>query len=189
LKLAFRGIDRYCERYYAKGSRRRPVRIEFCEADVLDVFDDWRRAVGVGAVPTAGGQAKERVPRKPALAAHIERIVARLVALRAGEHAGLSEAVDAAVRELDTLSAGARHARGAERESVVERLADIDRRLAESALLVIDEGTAATLRREAEAELSAFGPRMTADARAHSIAAAFERLVRETLGLPVVRYD
>jgi hypothetical protein len=47
LKVAFRGIDRYCERYYAKGPRRRPVRIEFCEADILDLFDAWRRAVGV----------------------------------------------------------------------------------------------------------------------------------------------
>ena len=49
LKVAFRGIDRYCERYDAQAGRRRPVRIEFCEADVLDAFDDWRRAVGVTA--------------------------------------------------------------------------------------------------------------------------------------------
>ena len=41
LKVVFAGIDRYFERYYAKGPRRRPVRIDFCEADVLDVFDDW----------------------------------------------------------------------------------------------------------------------------------------------------
>ena len=47
LAVAFRGIDRYCERYYAKGPRRRPVRVEFCEADILELFDDWRRAVGV----------------------------------------------------------------------------------------------------------------------------------------------
>src|SRR5262249_33660890 len=47
LKVAFAGIDRYFERYYRKGPRRRPVRIDFCEADVLDVFDEWRRAVGV----------------------------------------------------------------------------------------------------------------------------------------------
>ena len=47
LKVAQAGIDRYFERYYRKGPRRRPVRIEFCEADVLDAFDDWRRAVGV----------------------------------------------------------------------------------------------------------------------------------------------
>ena len=27
LKIAFRGIDRYCDRYYAQGPKRRPVRI------------------------------------------------------------------------------------------------------------------------------------------------------------------
>src|SRR5687768_12302909 len=49
LKIAFRGIDRCCERAAAKGGRRRPMRIEFCEADVLEGFDDWRRAIGVSA--------------------------------------------------------------------------------------------------------------------------------------------
>ena len=52
LKVAYAGIDRCFERYYAKGPRRRPVRIEFCEADVLDLFDEWRRAVGVAASAT-----------------------------------------------------------------------------------------------------------------------------------------
>jgi hypothetical protein len=55
LKVVYRGIDRCFERYYAKGARRRPVRVEFCEADVLEVFDEWRRAVGVlgpGSGPT-----------------------------------------------------------------------------------------------------------------------------------------
>ncbi len=47
LKIAYAGIDRYFERYYRKGPRRRPVKIDFCDADVLDVFDEWRRAVGV----------------------------------------------------------------------------------------------------------------------------------------------
>ncbi len=47
LKVAEAGIDRYFERYYRKGARRRPVQIVFCEADVLDAFDDWRRAVGL----------------------------------------------------------------------------------------------------------------------------------------------
>ena len=50
LKVAFRGIDRYCERHDKKGPRRRPVRIDFCEADVLDVFDEWRRALGLTAL-------------------------------------------------------------------------------------------------------------------------------------------
>ena len=62
LKIAFRGIDQYCERYYAKGPRRRPVRIEFCEADILDLFDGWRRAVGVA---TASGGAAEEPAAKP----------------------------------------------------------------------------------------------------------------------------
>jgi len=47
LNVAFAGIDRYFERYYRSGPRRRPVRIDFCEADVLDVFDEWKRATGI----------------------------------------------------------------------------------------------------------------------------------------------
>ena len=49
IKIAYRGIDRYFDRQQAKGPgpRRRPIRVEFCEADILDAFDEWRRAVGV----------------------------------------------------------------------------------------------------------------------------------------------
>ena len=67
LKVAEAGIDRYFERYYRKGPRRRPVRIEFCEADVLDAFDDWRRAVGVARVvpdPPAGRTSRSRSRRR-----------------------------------------------------------------------------------------------------------------------------
>src|SRR3989337_429929 len=59
VKIVFRGIDRYFERYYAKGPRRRPVRVEFCEADVLDVFDDWKRAVGLGSGGSLGSEGAE----------------------------------------------------------------------------------------------------------------------------------
>ena len=54
LKIACQGIDAYFVRYYAKGVRRRPVQIDFCENDILDAFEAWRRAVGVrlpGAEP------------------------------------------------------------------------------------------------------------------------------------------
>src|SRR5919108_6156062 len=60
LKIALRGIDRYCERYEAKGPRRRPARVEFCEADVLDAFDNWRRAVGVTGLDAANEAAPHR---------------------------------------------------------------------------------------------------------------------------------
>jgi hypothetical protein len=55
IKIAYRGIDRYFERQQAKGPapRRRPIRVEFCEADILDAFDEWRRAVGVTASAAA----------------------------------------------------------------------------------------------------------------------------------------
>src|SRR5436190_21932279 len=58
LKVAFLGVDRYFERYYAKGPRRRPVRIDFCEADVLDAFDEWRRATGLTAAIAEQGSAQ-----------------------------------------------------------------------------------------------------------------------------------
>ena len=72
LKVAFRGIDRYFERYYRKGARRRPVRIDFCDADVLDAFDEWRRALGLSrpAQGAGDGEAPEEKPtRAPSLTA------------------------------------------------------------------------------------------------------------------------
>ena len=59
LNVACAGIDRYFERYYKKGPRRRPVRVEFCEADVLDAFDGWRRAVGISGMRAAEAQPGE----------------------------------------------------------------------------------------------------------------------------------
>jgi hypothetical protein len=130
LKVAFRGIDQYCERYYAKGPRRRPVRIEFCEADILDLFDAWRRAVGVGPGARGGaGEPEEPKPRKPALAAHVERVVARLVNVRGrGERSGaFTAALDDLVRELEPMTDAARGARGEARARLVERLGELDR--------------------------------------------------------------
>ena len=50
-KIACQGIDAYFVGYYAKGVRRRPAQIDFCENDILDAFDAWRRAVGVRPCP------------------------------------------------------------------------------------------------------------------------------------------
>ena len=80
LKVACRGIDRYFERYYRKGPRRRPVRIDFCEADVLDAFDEWRRAVGLpshGGLDPEGGSETEHDHRGPSLPAQIGRASCR----------------------------------------------------------------------------------------------------------------
>src|SRR5574342_168223 len=147
LKVACRGIDRYFERYYAKGPRRRPVRIDFCEADVLDVFDEWRRATGVvaEAVPENGDgvQAGRRqdpgdgVRRGPSLPVHMERVLRRLTSARASGvlDAGFDDLLDRVAQEFEV----ARGARGPKRQALVDRLAALDRELILKARAQLDE--------------------------------------------------
>jgi hypothetical protein len=190
LKVAFRGIDRYVERYYAKGNRRRPVRIEFCEADVLDAFDDWRRAVGVTAIADSGDEMAE-TNRKAPLASHIERAAQRLRAIDAAGSASvrLQELVRATIVELETLADDARTARGDKRARLVDRLSTLDKSLIEASLAEIDAALEAELAREAEAELAPFGARMAPDVREKSLVAAYHRLVREALAMPTLSYE
>jgi hypothetical protein len=161
---------------------------------VLDAFDEWRRAVGVTG-PAAGAsvvaEESASTARRPSLASHIDRVVARLTALRTGRQrsAAFDEAVAAAVRELDVLGGEARQARGERRARIVDRLGEIDRVLVSSARHEMDEASAAQLLREAAEELAPFGARMAADARRHALDAAFERHVREAFALPVLIYE
>ena len=185
LKIAFRGIDQCCERHLAKGGRRRPVRIEFCAADILALFDDWRRAVGVTPVeePVNPG-------RRPSLAAHVERVVARLIGLRGQEGAALpGQTIDEAVAALDRIADASRKARGEARDALVVELASIDRDLVHRVADALDESASRRLRAEAEEELAAFGARMPSDARTAAVEAAYLRLVRELARLPRVAFD
>ena len=190
LKVAFRGIDRCCERLDARGPRRRPVRIEFCEADVLDAFDDWRRAVGVVA---AAGEAApaDAESRKPSLSAHIERAIARLAHARGvgPPESALHVHIEELIRELEALAPTAARVRGDARAAVVASLAGLDARLVEAALAQLDEARARQFRTEASEELAPFGSRMPAEAKARAIDAAFVRLAREAAGLPVLSYE
>ncbi len=192
LKVAFRGIDQYCERYYAKGPRRRPVRIEFCEADILDLFDSWRRAVGAASV-SAEKSSEAAAPRKPPLAAHIARAIARLTTSRAGRTRtpAFDARVEAVVRELDHLAADARGARGGRREASAERLQELDAELVQAVLTEngADRSIVAALTREAEAELAPFASRMPPSAFERARTAAVERLLRDAFGLPVLTYE
>jgi hypothetical protein len=195
LKVAFRGIDRYVERYYAKGPRRRPVRIDFCEADVLDVFDEWRRAVGVSqsvlTQDTAGNDAETDGSgrRHVSLPAHLDRAMARLAALRAGEDRSLDAVLDALVSELDGARARAKGLRGAARAEVLARLASLDARLLDAARTRLTADAREALRREAEAELAPFRARMPRDAYEQSLAACTDRLLRERARLPVLTLE
>jgi len=200
LTVAMRGIDRYFARYYAKGPRRRPVRIEFCEADVMDVFDEWRRALGItaaeaGASDTRGPAAEKTsgtsadAKRHGTLPAHLERIIARLTALRAGQDRSLDGVLDEIVSEIDVARAGARNLRGEARQALIERLRILDCRLVDAARAQCDEETMAALAAEAESDLAPFRARMAPDAYEQSRRAAIDRLLRERRGLPVIAFE
>src|SRR5262249_28287257 len=99
LKVACAGIDRYFERYYRNGPRRRPVKIDFCEADVLDVFDEWRRATGIGRQSQVTSR-QSQVTSRQSLPAHLERVVLRLSSARASGL--LDDSFDALIDRLSS---------------------------------------------------------------------------------------
>jgi hypothetical protein len=185
LKIACRGIDRYFERYYAKGARRRPVRIEFCEADVLDVFDEWRRAVGVALDSTDAEASRRQV----SLPAHLERVIARLTSLRAGSDRSLDDVLDAIVRELDTAQSGAKAIRGDARERLIERLRVLERALLQACRARVEPIAMAEIEGEADAELAPFRDRMPADAYQRSREACIDRIVRDRARLPILAFE
>ena len=192
IKIVFRGIDRYVDRYHAKGPRRRPARVEFCEADVLDVFDEWRRAVGVGSVAPAEGESANEgaVARKrSSLPAHLDRVVARLTVLRAGEARSLEATLDGIIRELDAVRASSKGLRGEARETLLARLRAIDLRLLEAARTACDAPTLQRLSVDADIQLAPFLARMAPGVYAQSKQACVDRLVREHLRLPTVTFD
>ena len=188
LKIAFSGIDRYFERYYRHGPRRRPVRIDFCEADVLDVFDEWRRAVGVVTAVSPGIPA---APRQASLPEHLERVVVRLTAAaRAGGTIGAAfdELIDRIATELDAARAKAGGLRGDARRELIARLAALDDELIRRARETLDDQVRADLARDADEELTPFRHGMAPEPLSRAREAAIDRLVRERCGLPTIAF-
>lgn len=186
LKVALRGIDRYFERYYRKGSRRRPVRIDFCDADVRDVFDEWRRAVGVADAHTGA----EPKPGR-SLPAHLERAILKLTNARAtgALPASADDLIDRVSRELDAARESARGVRGDARAALVARLGELDADLVRLAREVLDESARPALEQEADEELADFRERLAPDAYCRARDQAIDRLARERCGLPTLTYS
>jgi hypothetical protein len=203
LKVACAGIDRYFERYYRKGARRRPVKIDFCDADVLDLFDEWRKAVGVTGSEvgdrqaSAGGdessiESPQRAGEKGhSLPAHLERVLLRLSSARARGSLGASfdALIDRVATELDLARARPGGVRGAARRDIVARLAALDAELLEQARGALDAAAVASLERDAEAELAPFRTGLAPDAFARARAAAAGRLLRERFALPTITFE
>lgn len=194
LKIALRGIDRYCERYYRKGPRRRPVRIDFCEADVLDAFDEWRRALGL----TATGPRNDAAPaaeitregRGASLPAHLERALTRLTQARVTGALGpeADPLVDHVSRELDAARASARGIRGDARRALVERLAALDAELVAMARAALSDSERRAVERQAEEDLAGFRDAMAPDAYRRARDRTIDQLARERLKLPTLGF-
>jgi hypothetical protein len=195
LKVAFRGIDQYFERYYRKGARRRPVRIDFCDADVRDVFDEWRKAVGLTAEAGPDLDAEEemtlrRTRKGASLPAHLERVLARLTSARATGRFGAEGDVvmDRLSRELDQARASAGGVRGDARRALLDRLSALDVELGALALASIEADDRKRIERDAAEELAAFRDRLAPDAYERAKAVVIDRLARARLGLPTVSF-
>jgi hypothetical protein len=193
LKIACQGIDAYFVRYYAKGVRRRPVQVDFCENDILDAFDAWRRAVGV-RLPGAEASADEVQARrrKRSLPEHLDRVCERITGTRAGM-TPLPAELDAVMEAIAGEAAGFRDLpgplRGETRARIMARLTELDRLMLDAVRAQADPAAVQAMRAEASAQLLPFRDRMAADAYERAIDSAVDRLLRERERLPVVTFE
>jgi hypothetical protein len=195
IRIAFSGIDRCFERYHRKGGRRRPLKIDFCEADVLDAFDEWRRAIGL---PTEATDVTEETrettdPKRPtsSLPAHLERALLRLTSARARGTIGgeFDRVIDSIAGELDVARRATHGLRGEARKALLVRLSEVEAELLNTARAALDESMTATLRRQADVELAGFRDRMKPEALTRARELAFDRLLRDHFGLPALTFD
>jgi len=197
LKVAFSGIDRYFERYYRAGPRRRPVKIDFCEADVLDVFDEWRRAVGLTAAaagtedPSLHEPDASRSRRRGSLPEHLERVLTKLSSLCAT--GVLTDAVDPLLdrvsSELDAARSNSGGLRGNARRAAIARLVDLDEQLMRIASTLLPPPVLDSIRREAMTELAVYRQSMSEDAFEGAVERAVSHGIRARLALPTITFD
>ena len=194
LRVVLHGVDRTVARLTAKGPRRRPIRIEFCDADVRDAADQWRRAVGVHAaastVPTPSSP-NVTTSRMPSLPKHLERVLVRLSAVTATSALppALNDAVASTIGIVDACLDASRGARGEARTGIIERLAMIDQALTQAATSSLPEERRKALLEQVRTELSAYRAQMPVEAFRDAENALFGELARRHFSLPQVRLD
>ena len=187
--VVHRAIDRTFDRYYAREARRRPIRIEFCEADVLELFDEWRRAVGVSALERV--ESPSRTARRASLASHIDRVTDRLTEWQTSVWvpAGSTDVVGELIAELVTLREPARTSRGEARRRVVERLDEIQHQLMAALRQLAEPPVFAALRAEATRDLEPFRDRMPREAFLRATEAGTDQLLCDHFKLPRISFE
>ena len=195
LSVVFRGIEHKAERH-AAGASKRPLRIEFCEADVRALFDDWRRAIGVAA-PSVGDavadvDADTSAAGKPASAKRrsmpkaIDRAIDRLgrLAGRLELPGEFRDAMSRLIEQLSALREELARTRGAARGLLLERLAPLERELLERSRLVIPPDVLREITARAEQDLAPYRDRLSPEAWARAVSVTVDRGVGEHLELP-----
>jgi hypothetical protein len=189
LRLVCRGIDLKAERRARRPSSR-PLRIEFCDADVRDLYDDWRRAVGVftRASESPEGESASNAPKRSDLSRHLERVIDRLsrAASRDDVSPLLRDAIGAAVEDVARIRGELRGTRGPSRDRLIAELAPIERTLLASARSSATAAVLAALEDVAARELASFRGRLSQEAWQQAVEAIKDRLLRERFGLPTV---
>jgi hypothetical protein len=191
INIAFQGIDRCFVRYYAKGPQRRPVQIDFCDADVHEAFDAWRRAVGV-RLPGAASADDEAKKQRRSLPEHLNRVLERLTSLLAASEPrpeALTQMLESTANEISSLTDLPGPLRGDARARVSARLSQLDRAMLDEARRHADDAALQVMHRDAAEQLAPFRERMPADAYDQAIASAVDRLVRDRGQLPVIAFE
>lgn len=192
LSVVIHGIDLKAERHRA-GRSTRPLRLEFCEADVRQVFTRWRRAVGLAgtASPTEVGAESQPAEKRPSLSRQVDRALDKLsrAAGRLDLPDAFREAVGQAISELSGIRDRARTTRGEARTGLTARLPAIDAALIHAGRDAIGADVLARLRGDAETDLSSYRTRLAGDVWHRSVDRALDQLVRDQLGLPTLSFD
>ena len=141
---------------------------------------------GRSASPLRDGQPEEKAPRKPPLAKHLERVVARLIAACADGARGRAfvDKIGGIVEQLDGFAVDAHGSRGEARASIVETLRRLDDDLRSNCSCRGNAELSRGLAADADAELAPFKARMPPSELARARAAALDRLLRDSFGLP-----
>ncbi len=193
LSAVCRGIEQKAERHKV-GAARRPLRIEFCEADVREVYEAWRRAIGVSgaAGDSAEGAAAGPVGERGSGSARrvttrdLERAVERLMATagRLDLPDSLRDEVNRVLEQVIHIRDAVKGTRGAAREGHLEALPELDRSMMAVARMVISADALAPVREDAERDLQPFRARLARDAWDQAVEVTVARGVREYFGLP-----
>lgn len=193
LSIVCHAVSQKAERHRA-GRATRPLRIEFCTADVHEVYGAWRRAVGIRGTDgvaedeAAGGAAPAEDHRRVSLARHVQRAIDRLSqsASRLDLAPAMRDALDAVLQDVAAISERARGARGAARESIASELAALDARMLTGVRAAIGAAGLERLTDKAAADLAGYRGRLAPDVWQRSVALGVDRLLRDQLGLPTL---